>query len=90
MINPVIGEFQQQPPVSRALQPTQAPQNPADNNPQVTRAPQGSQTQDAQVTSGRTEEINSSVALSRDTSRINPSQIFNDSQERGSILDITA
>jgi len=88
VVNSVIGAYQAQPPVSKALQPTQAPANPAET-PQVPRAPQGTNAQNATISAGKTEEINSKLALSRDTSRIDPSQVFNNSQQRGSVLDIT-
>ena len=88
MINSVIGQFTQQPPVSKALQPTQAPENPS-NTPSVPQGPQPAPSQPASVSSGKAEEINSKVALSRDTARIDPSQVTNDSQQRGQRLDIS-
>ncbi len=87
-INAGNAGFQQQSPASKAFEPNQAPQNPA-NTPKVQNPPQAVQTQDAVVNPGKTEEIAQKLALSRDQSRIDPSQIFNNSQERGSILDIS-
>ena len=73
--------------IDSSLQPTQAPPNPA-NTPQITRVPQGSNVQDAVLSSGKTEEINAQLALSRDVSRINPSQVFNNNQQRGAAINI--
>ena len=89
MINGVNSGFQQQAPASAAFQPGQAPNNPA-NTPQVQQGPQAPPQAPASVQSGQTEEINSQVALSRDTARINPSQISNNSQQRGQALDVLA
>ena len=89
MINPIIGQFEAQPPVSKALQSTQAPANPAET-PQIARVPQGSNVQDATLSPGKTEEINAQLALSRDVSRIDPSQVFNSSQQRGAAINILA
>ena len=74
-------------PPSQAFRQGQAPANPA-NTPQISRVPQGSNVQNASLAPGRTEEINQALALSRDVSRVDPSQVFNNNQQRGAALDI--
>lgn len=88
MVGSIIAGSPQQIPASTAFQSGQAPNNPA-NTPKVNEAPQATNQQDAYVAPGKTEEINEKLALSRDNTRPDPSQIFNNSQERGSILDIS-
>lgn len=81
----------QQPPASKAFEPGQAPQNPVDPNQQQAQAPQTPQAVKAPDTSvgpGQTEEINQKTALSRDVSRIDPSQVSPGSSSRGTLLDI--
>lgn len=81
----------QQPPASRAFEPGQAPQNPVDPNQrpqQVAQAPQASAPPTASISSGQTEEINSKLALSRDVSRPDPSQVSGSTSSRGTLLDI--
>ncbi len=89
MIESSTSGFQRQIPASRAFDTGQAPNNPA-NTPQVNEAPQAPQSSNqATVSPSRTEEINTQTALSRDTTRIDPSQVSNNSQQRGANLDIT-
>lgn len=88
MIGSIInGGGQSQVPASRAFDIGQAPQNPA-NTPKVPDAPQAIKAPDSFVSSGQTEEINQNLALSRDVSRPDPSQISSNVQNRGSLLDI--
>jgi hypothetical protein len=89
MVNPIIGAYEPPAPISKDLQPTQAPTDPTSVGT-VSRIPQGSNTQDASLSSGKAEEINSKLALSRDVSRINPSQIYNNSLQRGAVVNSTA
>ena len=88
MIDSVNGGFSQQAPASRAFDVGQGPSNPS-NTPSVQNAPQPAPNQPASVSPGQTEEINSKLALSRDTTRPDPSQVGNDSQQRGARLDIS-
>lgn len=88
MVGAINGGFQQQIPASRAFEPNQSPQNPA-NTPKVSEGPQPAPSTPTFVQSGKTEEINEKLALSRDVLRINPSQISNNSQQRGQNLDIS-
>lgn len=88
MVSSIIGGPQQQYPASKAFQPNQAPNNPS-NTPNVSQGPQPGKAEPTFVQPGKTEEINSKVALSRDTTRIDPSQISNNSSQRGQNIDIS-
>ncbi len=88
MVGSIVNNGQQpQYPASKAFEPGQAPQNPA-NTPKVPDAPQAAKAPDSFVQPGKTEEINDKVALSRDNSRVDPSQISSNTSNRGSLLDI--
>ena len=87
MVGSIIGGAGQKTPASTAFQAGQAPKNP-NNTQKLQDAPQAKNLQDARLSAGKEEEINQLLALSRDNTRPNPSQVFNNSQERGSILDI--
>lgn len=87
MVSGINSGFQQQVPASRAFDVGQAPNNPA-NTPKVADGPQPGKAAETFVSAGKTEEINEQVALSRDVSRPNPSQISSNTQSRGSVLDI--
>ena len=91
MVSSIIGSGQSQVPASRAFDVGQAPSNPVDPNQrpqQVARAPEAVKAPDTSVSPGKTEEINEKLALSRDVSRVNPSQISSNTQARGTLLDI--
>lgn len=87
MPSSIINGPQHQYPASRAFQPGQAPSNPA-NTPKVQDAPQPGKAPDSFAQPGKTEEVNEKTALSRDTSRVNPSEISSNTANRGSLLDI--